>query len=171
MCWFPQRSMPGCVETGDFVQLLGGNGIDTSKLLPITDLCISFSGPSEYTLITFLLFSFNKPTYSTNVYCFFFFFNPQLTWRSAVITRWWGWCPVGNLSTECLSVTSYWTTRNYRRSNLTMWRISVSITDQDHKVTNVSFYCKYLKKIILLKAPGRPSQSIWLDKISKTQRC
>uniref|UniRef100_A0A3B5AYR0 Corticotropin-releasing factor-binding protein n=1 Tax=Stegastes partitus TaxID=144197 RepID=A0A3B5AYR0_9TELE len=41
------RSMPGCAETGDFVQLLGGNGIDTSKLLPITDLCISFTGPTH----------------------------------------------------------------------------------------------------------------------------
>lgn len=40
--------MPGCAETGDVVQLLGGKGIDTSKLLPITDLCISFTGPSEY---------------------------------------------------------------------------------------------------------------------------
>nr|XP_020442126.1 corticotropin-releasing factor-binding protein [Monopterus albus] len=42
---FPKRSMPGCTESGDFVQLLGGSGIDTSKLLPITDLCISFPGP------------------------------------------------------------------------------------------------------------------------------
>lgn len=45
--FFPQRSGVGCAESGDFVQLLGGNGIDTSKLLPITDLCISFTGPSE----------------------------------------------------------------------------------------------------------------------------
>lgn len=37
-----------CAETGDFVQLLGGNGIDTSKLLPITDLCVSFTGPSKF---------------------------------------------------------------------------------------------------------------------------
>lgn len=29
------------------MQLLGGNGIDTSKLLPITDLCVSFTGPSK----------------------------------------------------------------------------------------------------------------------------
>ncbi|XP_068608985.1 corticotropin-releasing factor-binding protein [Brachionichthys hirsutus] len=43
----PKRSKPGCTETGDFVQLLGGNGIDTSKLLPITDLCISFTGPTH----------------------------------------------------------------------------------------------------------------------------
>lgn len=53
MCRCPQRSMPGCAESGDFVQLLGGSGIDTSKLLPITDLCISFSGPSESTLSCF----------------------------------------------------------------------------------------------------------------------
>ncbi|XP_068430426.1 corticotropin-releasing factor-binding protein [Clinocottus analis] len=44
---FPKRSMPGCAESGDFVQLLGGSGIDTSKLLPITDLCISFTGPTH----------------------------------------------------------------------------------------------------------------------------
>lgn len=44
---FPQRSLLGCAETGDYVQLLGGNSIDTSKLLPITDLCISFTGPSK----------------------------------------------------------------------------------------------------------------------------
>ncbi|XP_014895767.1 corticotropin-releasing factor-binding protein [Poecilia latipinna] len=44
---FPKRSLPGCVESGDYVQLLGGSGIDTSKLLPITDLCISFTGPTH----------------------------------------------------------------------------------------------------------------------------
>lgn len=33
------------------MQLLGGNGIDTSKLLPITDLCVSFTGPSKLTLL------------------------------------------------------------------------------------------------------------------------
>ncbi|TNM92165.1 hypothetical protein fugu_019177 [Takifugu bimaculatus] len=44
---FTKRSRPACAETGDFVQLLGGNGIDTSKLLPITDLCVSFTGPTH----------------------------------------------------------------------------------------------------------------------------
>ncbi|MED6235499.1 hypothetical protein ATANTOWER_027760 [Ataeniobius toweri] len=44
---FPKRSLPGCAESGDYVQLLGGSGIDTSKLLPITDLCISFTGPTH----------------------------------------------------------------------------------------------------------------------------
>ncbi|XP_075885636.1 corticotropin-releasing factor-binding protein [Nelusetta ayraudi] len=43
----PKRSRASCAESGDFVQLLGGNGIDTSKLLPITDLCISFTGPTH----------------------------------------------------------------------------------------------------------------------------
>ncbi|KAF7641813.1 hypothetical protein LDENG_00271340 [Lucifuga dentata] len=46
---FPKRSMSGCAESGDFVELLGGSGIDTSKLLPIADLCQSFAGPSEKT--------------------------------------------------------------------------------------------------------------------------
>ncbi|XP_029965999.1 corticotropin-releasing factor-binding protein-like [Salarias fasciatus] len=44
---FPKVSSPGCGESGDFVQLLGGNGIDTSKLYPITDLCITFTGPTH----------------------------------------------------------------------------------------------------------------------------
>ncbi|PWA26552.1 hypothetical protein CCH79_00001177 [Gambusia affinis] len=44
---FPKRSLPSCAESGDYVQLLGGSGIDTSKLLPITDLCISFTGPTH----------------------------------------------------------------------------------------------------------------------------
>ncbi|XP_054613156.1 corticotropin-releasing factor-binding protein isoform X2 [Dunckerocampus dactyliophorus] len=45
---FPKRSMAGCAsETGDFVQLLGGSGLDTSKLLPITDLCAASAGPIE----------------------------------------------------------------------------------------------------------------------------
>uniref|UniRef100_A0A3B5MH57 Corticotropin releasing hormone binding protein n=1 Tax=Xiphophorus couchianus TaxID=32473 RepID=A0A3B5MH57_9TELE len=44
---FPTRSLPSCAESGDYVQLLGGSGIDTSKLLPITDLCISFTGPTH----------------------------------------------------------------------------------------------------------------------------
>lgn len=42
-----KRSMPGCADTGDFVELLGGNTIDSSKLVPITDLCISFTGPTQ----------------------------------------------------------------------------------------------------------------------------
>ncbi|CAL1567921.1 unnamed protein product [Knipowitschia caucasica] len=42
-----KRPLPGCAETGDFVQLLGGNTIDPSKLSPVTDLCISFTGPTQ----------------------------------------------------------------------------------------------------------------------------
>ncbi|XP_034048105.1 corticotropin-releasing factor-binding protein isoform X2 [Thalassophryne amazonica] len=41
---FPKRTMSGCAESGDYVQLLGGNVIDTSKLLPVTDFCMSFTG-------------------------------------------------------------------------------------------------------------------------------
>ncbi|KAJ0057578.1 hypothetical protein NL108_009354, partial [Boleophthalmus pectinirostris] len=40
-----KRLLPGCAETGDFVQLLGGNSIDSSKLMLVTDLCISFTDP------------------------------------------------------------------------------------------------------------------------------
>ncbi|XP_058473545.1 corticotropin-releasing factor-binding protein [Solea solea] len=44
---FPKRSLPGCTETEDFVQLLGGRGLDTSKLLTITDFCTSFTGATH----------------------------------------------------------------------------------------------------------------------------
>ncbi|XP_071757857.1 corticotropin-releasing factor-binding protein isoform X1 [Centroberyx gerrardi] len=44
---FPKRSVTGCAESRDFVELLGGNGIDTSKMLPVADLCYSFTGPTH----------------------------------------------------------------------------------------------------------------------------
>ncbi|XP_076020197.1 corticotropin-releasing factor-binding protein [Genypterus blacodes] len=44
---FPKRSLGGCAESGDFVELLGGSGIDTSKMVPILDLCHSFTGPTH----------------------------------------------------------------------------------------------------------------------------
>lgn len=151
---FSQRSRPGCVETGDFVQLLGGNGIDTSKLLPITDLCISFTGPSEYTPLSVLSRHQNllfELTPSNTC-----FFPPlQLTWRSAVITRWWGWCPVGSLSVECLSATGYWTARNCRRSRSTMWKTSASITDPNR------FIKKHICKQFLLNYFIKNEISIW----------
>ncbi|CAG5924421.1 unnamed protein product [Menidia menidia] len=37
----------GCSGSGDFVELLGGNGVDTSKMLPVADLCFSVSGLGE----------------------------------------------------------------------------------------------------------------------------
>uniref|UniRef100_A0A8C5E2B2 Corticotropin-releasing factor-binding protein n=1 Tax=Gouania willdenowi TaxID=441366 RepID=A0A8C5E2B2_GOUWI len=43
----PKRSMPGCADSGDLVQLLGGNSLDTMKLVPITDVCVSFTGPTH----------------------------------------------------------------------------------------------------------------------------
>ncbi|KAJ3605360.1 hypothetical protein NHX12_027407 [Muraenolepis orangiensis] len=42
---FPKRSVMGC--SGDFVELLGGSGLDTSKMSPIAELCTSFSGPTQ----------------------------------------------------------------------------------------------------------------------------
>lgn len=143
---FLQRSRPGCAESGDFVQLLGGNGIDTSKLLPITDLCISFTGPSECKPDPRLVSSGLPRRLLTWHLTFVFCFIPpalpatsQLTWRSAVKTRWWGWCPAGSSSAGCLSATGYWTTRSCRPSNSTTWKISVSITDpsRNHEATNV----------------------------------
>ncbi|XP_071372622.1 corticotropin-releasing factor-binding protein isoform X1 [Centroberyx affinis] len=44
---FPKRSVTGCAESRDFVELLGGNSIDTSKMFPVADLCYSFTGPTH----------------------------------------------------------------------------------------------------------------------------
>ncbi|GAB1298455.1 Corticotropin-releasing factor-binding protein [Apodemus speciosus] len=35
----------GCGGTGDFVELLGGTGLDPSKMAPLADLCYPFHGP------------------------------------------------------------------------------------------------------------------------------
>ncbi|XP_072518520.1 corticotropin-releasing factor-binding protein [Salminus brasiliensis] len=42
-----KRSVPGCVGAGDFVELLGGKGVDPSKMFPMADLCYSFNGPAQ----------------------------------------------------------------------------------------------------------------------------
>lgn len=42
-----QKPTAGCRGTGDFMELLGGNGLDPSKMLPLADLCHSFSGPGN----------------------------------------------------------------------------------------------------------------------------
>lgn len=43
-----QRQMwSGCSGSGDYVELLGGNGVDTSKMIPVADLCFSPSGLGE----------------------------------------------------------------------------------------------------------------------------
>ncbi|XP_040898483.1 corticotropin-releasing factor-binding protein-like [Toxotes jaculatrix] len=41
----PQRS--GCSGSGDYVELLGGNGVDTSKMFPVADVCFSLSGLAQ----------------------------------------------------------------------------------------------------------------------------
>ncbi|XP_067378530.1 corticotropin-releasing factor-binding protein-like [Channa argus] len=44
----PQRQVwSGCSASGDYVELLGGNGVDTSKMFPVADLCFSLSGLSQ----------------------------------------------------------------------------------------------------------------------------
>ncbi|KAG5841200.1 corticotropin-releasing factor-binding protein-like [Anguilla rostrata] len=42
-----KRSVPGCGGTGDFVELLGGNGVDTAKMFPVADICYSLKGPAQ----------------------------------------------------------------------------------------------------------------------------
>ncbi|XP_069483546.1 corticotropin-releasing factor-binding protein [Ambystoma mexicanum] len=37
----------GCNGVGDFVELLGGAGLDPSKMFPLADLCYSFHGPAR----------------------------------------------------------------------------------------------------------------------------
>uniref|UniRef100_A0A8C0PSJ0 Corticotropin-releasing factor-binding protein n=1 Tax=Canis lupus familiaris TaxID=9615 RepID=A0A8C0PSJ0_CANLF len=37
----------GCGGIGDFVELLGGTGLDPSKMMPLADLCYSFHGPAQ----------------------------------------------------------------------------------------------------------------------------
>nr|XP_043881395.1 corticotropin-releasing factor-binding protein-like isoform X2 [Solea senegalensis] len=44
----PQRQVwSGCSGSGDYVELLGGNGIDTSKMFPVADLCFSLRGLAQ----------------------------------------------------------------------------------------------------------------------------
>ncbi|XP_061554642.1 corticotropin-releasing factor-binding protein-like [Phycodurus eques] len=45
---FPKWPTSGCAsDSEDMVQLLGGNGLDTSKMLPVTELCSSSAGSSH----------------------------------------------------------------------------------------------------------------------------
>ncbi|XP_044193216.1 corticotropin-releasing factor-binding protein-like [Thunnus albacares] len=44
----PQRQVwSGCSGSGDYVELLGGNGVDTSRMFPVADLCFSLSGLAQ----------------------------------------------------------------------------------------------------------------------------
>ncbi|CAL8345415.1 unnamed protein product [Lota lota] len=43
----PQVLWRGCTGSGDYVELLGGNGVDTSKMYPMADLCFSPSGLTQ----------------------------------------------------------------------------------------------------------------------------
>ncbi|XP_020503124.1 corticotropin-releasing factor-binding protein [Labrus bergylta] len=44
----PQRQVwTGCSGSGDYVELLGGNGVDTSKMFPVADLCFSLDGLAQ----------------------------------------------------------------------------------------------------------------------------
>ncbi|XP_068594464.1 corticotropin-releasing factor-binding protein-like [Brachionichthys hirsutus] len=44
----PHRQVwSGCSGSGDYVELLGGNGVDTSKMFPVADLCFSVNGLAQ----------------------------------------------------------------------------------------------------------------------------
>ena len=47
MCFLQRQLWSGCSGSGDYVELLGGNGVDTSKMFPVADLCFSLSGLGE----------------------------------------------------------------------------------------------------------------------------
>ncbi|XP_032133732.1 corticotropin-releasing factor-binding protein isoform X1 [Sapajus apella] len=42
-----KKSSAGCEGIGDFVELLGGTGLDPSKMMPLADLCYPFHGPAQ----------------------------------------------------------------------------------------------------------------------------
>ncbi|EDM10099.1 corticotropin releasing hormone binding protein [Rattus norvegicus] len=42
-----KKPAAGCGGTGDFVELLGGTGLDTSKMMLLVDLCYPFHGPAQ----------------------------------------------------------------------------------------------------------------------------
>lgn len=44
---FSQKPSTRCEGKGDFVELLGGAGLDPSKMMPLADLCYPFHGPGE----------------------------------------------------------------------------------------------------------------------------
>ncbi|XP_037535971.1 corticotropin-releasing factor-binding protein [Nematolebias whitei] len=43
----PKQMWSGCSGSGDYVELLGGNGVDTSKMFPVADLCYSSGGLAQ----------------------------------------------------------------------------------------------------------------------------
>lgn len=44
----PQKQVwSACSRSGDYVELLGGNGVDTSHMFPVADLCFSLSGQAQ----------------------------------------------------------------------------------------------------------------------------
>ncbi|XP_077417461.1 corticotropin-releasing factor-binding protein-like [Vanacampus margaritifer] len=44
----PEARLPsGCSGSGDYVELLGGNGVDTSRMFPVADLCFPLSGLAQ----------------------------------------------------------------------------------------------------------------------------
>ncbi|XP_076994836.1 corticotropin-releasing factor-binding protein [Tamandua tetradactyla] len=42
-----KKPAAGCVGIGDFVELLGGTGLDPSKMMPLANLCYPFHGPAQ----------------------------------------------------------------------------------------------------------------------------
>ncbi|OXB66303.1 hypothetical protein ASZ78_004252 [Callipepla squamata] len=44
---FLKNPSVGCAGVGDFVELLGGTGLDPSKMFPLADLCHSFHGSAQ----------------------------------------------------------------------------------------------------------------------------
>lgn len=47
VCVLQRQVWSACAGSGDYVELLGGNGVDTSKMFPVADLCFSLAGLGE----------------------------------------------------------------------------------------------------------------------------
>ncbi|XP_077379007.1 corticotropin-releasing factor-binding protein [Festucalex cinctus] len=43
----PKATLSGCSGSADYVELLGGNGVDTSRMFPVADLCFPLSGLAQ----------------------------------------------------------------------------------------------------------------------------
>lgn len=69
---FTQRSVLSCANSGDFVELLGGNGMDTSKMFPVADICYSFNGPGEnFSFVILALRYIFSPRRTLKMFCHF----------------------------------------------------------------------------------------------------
>lgn len=89
---------------------------------------------------------------------------PQPRWRLVVITRWWGWCPVGTISTAFPFSTDYWNSTSSPRPRRTVWITSALWNEITRANTRLwtrtrirshyqPFLCKYTSLMNALNQP------------------